>query len=856
MMKNRKRVVITGMGILSPLADNIADFRQALFNRQCAVADSQRFSRWFNHARAAEILHCEDFPELPHEIVQSLDNAALWAYKVGKDALAQAGLINQRAILEEAGLVIGVSSAGTEAFIPLFERRMQDFSLAKAIFSGGFSACCSSVSSLLGLKGGVELVATACTASPNAIGMAFDAIQNGKSPVMLAAGTEPIYLPTFAGFYALNVMHTESCTPFSGTPGMSIGEGAGALVLEEYQHAVDRGATLYGEILSYATSCDAYHETGPDPRASGAVRVMIKALDNAAVAPQQVDYVNLHGTGTEANDRIETLAMKKVFPQSASLPVSATKSYFGHTIGAAGVVELIACLVTLPAQKILPTLNFGSPRANCDLDYVANHFRQKAVNIFVKNNYAFGGNNCSLVISTQPASVPVSAYQEKRVAISGIGAVTALGHTINEMLEAIWSYQKPVALQPVVFHPDTLAEVRELLDVLRATRQFETVLGRSLAEIAPLLPEHARNFKTFQITGLDARKHLRRYDRRKATRGGTFALIALAAALTSARRKIKKEGDETGLIMGMSRGPQETTWKYLQSLQPDPRKVRTSEFPGSLMNSIATFCGISEGIKGYTTTLATGENAALGALTYGYEIIRQQLQSQVIIGGADEHFPSMALYMDALTQKLHMTAEAQDYQIYAKAPQGFVPGEGACMLLLEAPEAAGARGADVLAEIVGYGKSCSNSYFAADRLSEKAQAMMLAIGRALRHAGLTANDIDLVCGTSNGSQQHSQVETEAIWQTFCQEKPQVPVVNYNAFFGFVASCAGLLNLAVLIDCFRQQRVPAIPHTERFCDERLNFVREPQTMPLQHALLLGANEAGNYYAIVIKGAQPG
>lgn len=851
-MKSRKRVVVTGMGILSPLADNMTDFRQALFNKQCAVADSQRFSQWFANARAAEILRPVDYSDLPPEIVASLDNAALWAWKVCKDALAQAGLVNQPVSLNQTGLIIGVSSAGTEAFLPLFERRIDDFSLAKAIFSGGFSSCCASVSSLLGLKGGVELVATACTASPNALGMAFDYIQNGKSDIMLAAGTEPIYLPTFAGFYALNVMHPVSCTPFSGTPGMSIGEGAGALVLEEYQHAVARGATIYGEILGYATSCDAYHETGPDPRAGGAVQVMIKALRNAGVAPEQVDYVNLHGTGTEANDRIETQAMKKVFPHSASLPVSSTKSYFGHTIGAAGIVELIACLVSLPTKQILPTLNFGAPRANCDLDYVANQLRAKEVNIFVKNSYAFGGNNCSLVLSTQPASVPLTAYQPQRVVISGAGAVTAIGHTLASMLDFIWSPDKAVTLQPVMFHQETLAEAQALLAMLHATRQFETVPGAAMPDSAGDVPEKAANFKTFQVTGLEPRKHLRRYDRRKATRGGTFALIALHAALNRARYKIGREGEEVGLIMGMARGPQETTWKYLQSLQPDPRKVRTSEFPGSLMNAIATFCGISEGIKGYTTTLATGENAALGALTYGYEIIRQALQPQVIVGGADEHFPSMALYMDALTQKLHMTADAQDYQIYGREPKGFIPGEGACMLLLETPETAKARGADSLAEIVGYGKACSNSYFTADGVDENTQALTQAIGRALADAGITAMNIDLVCGSSHGGQAGAQVEMNAIWHVFRQEKPQVPVVNYNAFFGFVASCAGLLNLAILLDCFRQQRVPAIPYTQQFSDRRLNFVREPLSMSIEYALLVGANEAGNYYAFVIKG----
>ncbi len=178
MKTSRKRVVITGMGILSSLADNIADFRQALLAKKNGIADSARFSKWFANARAAEMLHKIHCPELSEEIVASLDNAALWAYKVGKEALEQAELAANRECLEEMGMIVGVSSAGTEAFLPLFEQRIQDFSLRKALFSGSFSSCCSSASTLLGLKGGVELVATACTASPNAVGMAFDYIQN------------------------------------------------------------------------------------------------------------------------------------------------------------------------------------------------------------------------------------------------------------------------------------------------------------------------------------------------------------------------------------------------------------------------------------------------------------------------------------------------------------------------------------------------------------------------------------------------------------------------------------------------------------------------------------------------------
>src|SRR5690606_5523465 len=320
--------------------------------------------------------------------------------------------------------------------------------------------------------------------------------------------------------------------------GMSIGEGAGAIVLEEYAQAVARGATIYGEILSYATSCDAFHETGPDPRASGAVQVMHKAMENAGVTPDQIEYVNAHGTGTEANDRIETLAMKKVFANNEKLLVSSTKSYFGHNIGAAGIVELIACLVTLPDNRVLPTLNFTNARPNCDLDYVPNDFRDQKINLFMKNNYAFGGNNCSMIISMEPCSIPVSAYDEKRVAITGLGAVSAIGHTVHEILDNVWQQNHTVELGGVTFPEDTLEEAKELLDVLESCRQFETLFGEDFSVLTATRPEANEHFKTFQVTGLEPRKHLRRFDPRKATHGGTFALIALSEALEQAKRKI------------------------------------------------------------------------------------------------------------------------------------------------------------------------------------------------------------------------------------------------------------------------------------------------------------------------------
>lgn len=846
----RRRVVVTGMGVLSSLASNTEEFKEVLFNKKCNIKPSKRFQKWFLNANASEIDLNLNFSEIKTEIRESLDNAALWAYHVSNEALIQANLKNNTKILNDTAMIVGVSSAGTEAFLPLFEQHIEDFSIQKAILSGGFSSCCSSVSSLLGIRGGIELVATACTASTNAIGMGFDYIQNNKNPVVLAIGTEPIYLPTFAGFYALNVMKENATSPFSGTPGMSIGEGAGALVLEDYDHAIKRGATIYGEILSYATSCDAYHETSPDPRGSGAAQVMQKALSNAGITPNDIEYINAHGTGTEANDRIETIAMKKVFSNIYNIPLSSTKSYVGHNIGAAGIVEMIACFLSLSNNKILPTLNYTIPRSTCDLNYVPNDFLDKKVNFFMKNNYAFGGNNCSIIASPRLSKSEPTIYTPKRVVISGMGAVTSIGNNIVEIFNSINSSTFNNPMSKINFGDDVKKDIQNLMSTIGKDYEFEKKLGHPYfnAEI-----DHKLNNDSFyhSVNNINPKKILRHYDSRKAVTSGIYALVALNEALEYAGKKINRDGEDLGFIVGMSKGPQSTVNKYLQSLVPDPNKVRTSEFPGTLMNSVPTFCSINKGIKGYTTTLATGMNAALGALTYGYEIIRQGLQPQVVVGGADEYFGSISLYFQAMSEKLNLTNNAQDYQIYSTDKKGYIPAEGACMLFLEDMENAINRNTNIYAEIVGYGKANDNTFFDDENISDRINALSTAIYKALDESEFGFHDIDVICGTSNGTQLNDEVEIGAIKQTFKELSGIVPVVNYNAFFGLVESSPGLLAIIMSIEMMKSNKILPIPYTKKFYDDGINFLEKEVNKKVNNVLIIGSSDGCNHYAVVIR-----
>lgn len=846
-MIKRKRIVVTGMGVLSSIASSTSEFKESLFARKCGIRPSDTYSKYYGHTIASEITQPVEFEGLDAETQAVLDKAALWAYKVGRDALLDAGLLDSP-IRNSTSVFVGVSAAGTEAYMPLIENRAEDYSPGQARVSGPYFSSGASVSALLQLKGGYEVISTACTASTNAIGFAFDQMQNGKSKTALVVGTEPIYLPTFAGFFALKAMREEPCSPFSGTPGMSIGEGAGALVLEEYEHARARGATIYGEVVGYATSGDAYHETAPDPRAEGATAVMRKALANAELGPDDIQYINAHGTGTEANDRSETIAMKKVFPNIKDIPISSTKAYVGHNIGSAGIIEFIACLLTLPEGKVLPTLNFTEPRIGCDLNNVPNEFQEHAVKVFLKNNYAFGGNNCCVVTALKPETTPQTSYRPRRVAITGLGIVTSLGCETAEVMERIRAGED--ASSVVSIKPDGFMDVERL-----GTEKVEEFVHRFMESRPELQRDEdgAIRLRAHEVNIEDPKKYVKNYDARKANRISTFALIALEQALRSSDRKIRRDGGDYALLMGMSKGPQETVQRYVNSLSPDPRKARTFEFSSALMNGISTFCSITKQIKGYNTTLSTGYNAAFSTLTYGYELVRQGLQPQALVGGADENFYGNSLLLGVGSDEISLSLEADAYQAYGKDSRGHVLGEGAGVALLEDLDAARERGAHILAEIVGYGRTGNADYLPVPGIPAGTgeSGMAEAIRQALEEAGLSGDEIDLVCGTSWGDPAVAGKEIEGVRQAFGARSREVPMVNYNGHFGFVEASSAILNIAVLLDCMARDEILPVPHTQQFCAGDIAFVRQAAQQKVSKVLIIGLTDGGNNYAVVLQ-----
>lgn len=412
LQSRNRRVVITGIGVISPIGIGKQAFWESLQAGRSGIVPITAFDTTdFTTKFAGEIQNFDPSQFIEPKRLKRMDRTSQLAVACAKMAVQDAGLnFRENGARERTGVIIGTAMAGhgyiLNQHITLREKgpmRINPFT-ALAAFP---DACASNVSIELGVSGPSFSISTACSSASDAGGYAFEAIRSGAMDFLVMGGAEAsIYPGILAAFCVARALSTrnddpqKASRPFSrDRDGFVLGEGAGILVLEEYGHAKARGATIYAEILGHGMTCDAYHMTAPDPEGTEAVRAMKMALENAGVGPKDVHYINAHGTSTPLNDKTETMIIKKVFGEQArKIPISSTKSMIGHLIGAAGSVELVATLLSMENSEIPPTINYSVPDPECDLDYVPNQSRKSKIEIAVKNSFGFGGKNSVLVL--------------------------------------------------------------------------------------------------------------------------------------------------------------------------------------------------------------------------------------------------------------------------------------------------------------------------------------------------------------------------------------------------------------------------------------------------------------------------
>ncbi len=405
------RVVVTGLGAVTPIGNNVNDFWNSLIHGKSGAGKITVFDpARFDSRIAAEVKNYDPKDTIPPKEARRMEQFTQFAVTAAGEAIADSGVDMSKEDPFLVGVIVG-SGIGSlqivEATHSIYLEKGPDKFSPFLIPLMIINMASGWISILHRMKGPNLAVVTACATGTHAIGEAFRMIQHGQAKVMVAGGTESCITPLgIGGFCALKALSKRNDDPQAASrpfdkerDGFVMGEGAGVVVLEELEHAKARAARIYGEMVGYGLNGDAYHMTAPDPEGEGASRCMRMALDDARMNPGQISYINAHGTSTELNDKIETLAIKKVFGEDAKkVPISSTKSMTGHTLGAAGGIEFIACCLSLKHQTLHPTINLTHLDPECDLDYIPLTARKTPVDACLSNSLGFGGHNTSIIV--------------------------------------------------------------------------------------------------------------------------------------------------------------------------------------------------------------------------------------------------------------------------------------------------------------------------------------------------------------------------------------------------------------------------------------------------------------------------
>ncbi len=408
----RKRVVVTGLGCVSPLGNDVDSTWRSILTGQSGVGYISHFdASEFETRIAAEVKGFEPEKVFGHRETRRMDRFTQLALAATLQAVDHAGLVIGADNHDRCGVIIGTGIGGIgtiyeqiQVFSTKGPRRVSPFLVPMMIpdAAGGMIAI------HLGIRGPNMAVVTACATGTNAVGEAAEIIRRGQADVIFAGGSEAAIVPiAMAGMNVMNALSTRNENPQAASrpfdqnrDGFVMGEGAAVLVVESFDHARLRGAKILAEVTGYATTNDAYHISAPAENGEGAASCMQLALESAGLKTTEISYINAHGTSTLLNDKSETAAIKKVFgEQSYDVPISSTKSMTGHLLGASGALEAVFCVKALQDAMIPPTINYETPDPECDLDYVPNSARQSELNHVMSNSFGFGGHNATIILS-------------------------------------------------------------------------------------------------------------------------------------------------------------------------------------------------------------------------------------------------------------------------------------------------------------------------------------------------------------------------------------------------------------------------------------------------------------------------
>lgn len=767
----RQRVAVTGIGIICSLGTGKAEVWENMKKNRTGIGKMSKFdTSSFLSDLGAEVKNYRPSDYFSPEEIENLDLCGQYAIIAAKEALLESGWKQDELPAERVGVSLGTCNGGITSIEESGKIEGLEMGLARRY---PFYYQGDSLARYFGLRGPVNTINTACAASGNAIGFAVDMVREGYADMMLAGGSDPMSLSVYAGFNVLQALNPQPCSPYNQRYGLSLGEGAAFVVLEPLEKAMERGATIYAEICGYGLSNDAYHATAPEPEGAGIQYAVELGLKHGQVSKHQVGYINTHGTGTKANDSAELRGLRNLFGEESyhRIPVSSSKAYFGHNLGAAAAIEYVTILLAMKEGLLPATLHFESPREGCeDARLIVNEMEQGRPEYFLCNNAAFGGHNVSIVsrnVFSDSAVYVRKRPDVKRVAIVGLGMVGSFGH----------------------------------------------VQGSAYATAVEGVYETGKS--DFSLKAFNKALYERRMNRLSQ-----FSIGASYLALQDADLEITEENaKDIGIIFGTSRGSLESAQKYMGGIfEKGPEYASGIYFPDMVLNSTAGKIAMKLGVKGVGSSLSTGGNDGLMSALYGFETVRNGVQSVCLVGAGDES-SRLASAIDR--------AEKMDQSPYSIS-------EGSSFLVAEEMEHAQSRGAKIYAEIKGFGSGFANE---PGILLEEVYRVA---NMALERSGLVSDQLDFILYSAS----QERPDIEQVLQDLV--KPGITVTSFNSRWGYLQSAGSLHHLYLAAEWIASGKVES-PIREEMA---VSAQSQSKTTSCRCGMVVGISVNGNVIATVI------
>ena len=805
----KKRVVITGYSVINDMGKNRQQVEEGIYAGQSGVSMQDfEFGDGVTTGPYGVVKDLDEVDPFFEKEGLPYDRCSQLALMAAADCMRESGLDVEKEDPFRLGVSIGTSLGGMRSGDEFHKQWISEGLEAadeKYLYQYPLHAVCDIVAKEHGFRGLKNIISTACSASGTSLGVAYDYILNGSHDVFIAGGVDPMSRFSFAGFTALKAIDKDFCRPYSASTGINLAEGAAFFVLEEYEHAKKRGATIYGEFMGYGISADAHHQTAPEPAGRGAVRAMNAALDMSGLDLSQVSYINGHGTGTHANDAAESTAVSAFLGDRVKeVPMSSTKGATGHCLGAAGSVEAAISVMALNRDELPPTVRFdesAKPIYNKGIDYIPNRPVKKTTDVVMSNSFAFGGSNCCVVVGKESVPRREQETAKERIVITGMGCAGAGGMGVDEL--------------------------------------FGTFMDRTRV-LKDVSVEDLIRTKTIDCKEPEWKKYVPLKFIRRTDEITKYTMAAGKEAMTSAKLTVNKANmDRIGVLYRTETGPMDTIEGISRAfITKGITAVDPSAFPNTVLNQAPGNFSIAYMLKGPTSTIALSGTAEIVAFQYACELLKNDQADAIIVVGADEaNDPLFAGYGKVgLLTKNGKPALAKD-------ADGLTLSKGSAAFVLETESHAKERGAKILATVLS--ASCASDNCRISETEADGSGLKHCITEGLKEAAIDAPDL-YVCGAP-GVPGIDAMEAGVISELFDEK---TALSNPQALVGTTLGATGGYGILSALYAFEKGEVQGMPDGdyEAYAGDRLP--KENCAKDVKTAFVSSIGFGGAYAGIVL------